>query len=515
MSNARLHPFTVINPGGRGLNKQMSGTLLDAQWATKALNMVFDDSNRLASRLGWTSATATPNGSTTYNQIFEYKPVAPNPNVMIMAGGGKLFQNQSAPVDVTGTVTVSTNNWQFANFNGSVYGIALNNDFVQWPGSGNFVKVVAASGTVPTGNCMFSAWSRLWVTSSDKQTIQYSALFDATRWANADGGGSINMLSVWPTNDEIIAIAPFNNFLIIFGRNNIVIYTDPTGTIHGINPNNITIYDQIAGVGCVARDSVRSVAGQDLVFLSNQGLTSLQRLLVQRSSPVRDISTNVRSYIKYAMSVEDLTAVRSAYVPRYGFYLIVFPTTGIILCFDTKIQLEDATWRCTEWSGFTPASLCCLEDGVTLYQGTLGGLYQYAGLTDNGASITCTYLSGWLDLGPDANNVLKALKLISAIVSLTGQVDITFLWAFDFAQTQNSITKSAFYQSGSQYVADMVNAPTQYGVSQYGTSFGLNEYNVPVFGAGQFYQLGMSVKITNGQVAFQQMQAFAKLGRLF
>jgi hypothetical protein len=516
MANARLFPFTVINPGGKGLNKQMSGTLLDPQWSTKSMNTVFDDSNRLASRLGWSSVTGTPIGGTpALSQIFEYKPLAPNPNIIIFAGNNKLYQGLSVPADITGLLTITASNWQFANFNGNLYGLQAAHSFIQWTGTGNATAVTITSGSAPTGNNLFAAWSRLFATNSDKQTIQYSALLDATKWASVDGGGSINMLSVWPSPDEIVAIHPFNNFLVIFGKNNIIIYTDPTGTIHGINPNNIVIYDQIQGIGCVARDSIRSVAGQDLVFLSNTGVTSLQRLLVQRSSPLRDISANIRSYVKSALDAEDVTKIRSTYNPRYGIYLLVFPTSGTILCFDTKVVLQDGTWRVTEWSGMTPTSLYTLEDGTTTYQGALGAAYNYAGSTDNGTSITMSYLSGWLDFGPDVNNYLKTLKTISAIISVTGTVSVNFQWAFDFSSAINSVTKSTAFQATSLYYADQANSPTQYGVALYGASTILNEYTVSAYGSGQFFQLGLSATVTNGQVSLQQIQAFAKVGRLF
>ena len=53
---AQLAPMTIVAPGTLGLNKEQEFTLLGPEWATKALNMVFDRSGRLAARKGWDKA---------------------------------------------------------------------------------------------------------------------------------------------------------------------------------------------------------------------------------------------------------------------------------------------------------------------------------------------------------------------------------------------------------------------------------------------------------------------------
>ena len=71
--SAPVYAPSIVAPGSLGLNKQNSGALLPPQWATEALNAVFDDNNRLAARKGWLSQTTSAiTGTPDIHQLFEY-----------------------------------------------------------------------------------------------------------------------------------------------------------------------------------------------------------------------------------------------------------------------------------------------------------------------------------------------------------------------------------------------------------------------------------------------------------
>lgn len=506
MGNAQLAPLTLVGPGFAGLNKQQSSSLLGPEWAIEAKNCIFDDANRLSSRRGWTAVTTSAVSSNHPKQIFEYKGTSSN--IVISSCNNKLWSGTTTLTDITGALSVSADNWKFVNFNGLCFGLQTGHALIFYSGSGNFTTVTPSSGTVPTGNELLGAFGRLWGVMADKTTIKWSGLLDGSSW-NAGGAGSINLLSVWGEADEIVSLAAFNASLVVFGKRNIVFLGDGTGSTLGINPAQMYVSDIIPGIGCIARDSVRNVNGDDLVFLSYNGVQSLRRVIQEKSNPLRNISANIRDYLVSRLSSESVDNIRSVFMPRDGIYLLIFPTTSNIFCFSTKGELQDGTWRATEWDGFIPKSIAVLEDGLTVYAGVAGKLYSHSGTTDNGSTYRYVYRSGWLSMSEEVMNRIKILKRLSAVAYLSGSTTVTFRWSFDFSNTFSYLSVSSTSPTtGAEWGLG------EWGLGEFGGSFGLREFEIPASGSGQFIQIGVEADISGDQFALQQSQIFAKVGRL-
>jgi len=510
--NAPLSPIARVATGIWGLNLQQSNNLLPSQWATQADNMVFNSEGILASRYGWGSPlnTTPMSGSPIVKTIFEYVPISGS-NSVISTGGNSIYAGTTSLTNITGTLTPTADNWKFVNFNGLCYGLQSGHPLIQYTGTGNFTAVSAASGSVPNGNELLSAFGRLWGSDSTGQVLKYCNLLDATNW-NITGAGSINLTSVWGTgNDSIVALAAFNNFLIIFGSKNIIIYTSSTASPIGLDPTGIYVYDIIPGVGCIARDSVQNVNGTDLVFLSQFGVTSLQRLLIERSNPIRQISNNVRDALLLIAQTEPIGNIKSSFDPYAGLYIISFPSSQYIFVFDTKVNLQDGTWRITKWNNFYPTALYTLHDGKTLLAGKAGQLYQYGDqlnvTQDNSSSYTSSYSSCWFDLGDELNTRLKVLKRIEAIVAIQGSGSANLRWQWDFSGSWNNT--SINWNTG---------LPAQFGIGEFGIDgFGGGtqgtNLEIPASGTGQYLQVGVDFQVNGTPVVLQQMEIYCKIGR--
>ena len=119
--------------------------------------------------------------------------------------------------------------------------------------------------------------------------------------------------------------------------------------------------DVIAGVGCVARDSVQATGG-DLIFLSDTGVRSLGRLIQEKSLPMRDLTKNVRDDLlkdlqQERLNVGSLKEVRSIYSEINAFYLLSFPSTETVYCLDMRQPLEDGSARITQWYNYQATSV--------------------------------------------------------------------------------------------------------------------------------------------------------------
>jgi hypothetical protein len=510
--NAPLAPISRVATGVYGLNLQLQGTLLGPQWATQANNMIFNNQGVLTSRFGWGSPlNATPmSGSPAVRSIFQYVPTSGS-NQIVSAGGNHIYSGTTTLTDITGAISPTADNWKFVNFNGLTYGLQTGHPLITWNGSGNFTTVTAANGTVPNGNELLSAFGRLWGSDSTGQLLKYSQLLDATQWSTT-GAGSFNLTSVWGAgNDSIVALAAFNNLLVVFGKNNIIIWGAQNNSVLGMDPTTMFVVDMIPGIGCMARDSVKSISGEDLVFLSFTGLYSLKRVIIERSNATRNISMNVRDNLMAVAAIETPANIKATYDAVSGFYLLSFPGTTTLFVFDTKLVLPDGTWRVTQWTGFYPTALTTLQDQETTYAGKTGQIFQYGDtnnvLNDNGAGYQAAYSSGWFDLG-ELNTRLKMLKRMSAIFSSTGSGTVNFRWQWDFTNSWTNFQ-----------IPFTAAAPAQFGIAQFGidqfggAAQGLN-LEFPASGKGQYIKLGADFQVNSNQYVFQSIEMYAKVGRV-
>lgn len=512
-SGAPVLPIPLVAPGFRGLNKQAEGAVLPVQWATETLNCVFDSAGRLSSRKGYVSQTTSAiSGSPTITQLHELRKEDGTTQIISATSNSKLYKDLTTPSDITGTATVTVgNDWQFVNFNNNVYGVQQGEQPIVYAGTGSFADLVAASGTAPTGNCALAFSSRLWASGSDRQTLQYSSILDATKWDSADGGGSIDLTSVWPVGtDEITALAAFNGNLVIFGKNCILMYTDGQGSELGIDPSQMYIYDSVSSVGCIARDTVKEIEGQDLLFLSSSGVQSLSKLIQEKSNPIDNVSKNVRDYLVNFIPSSNIIRVKAEYYAKNSMYLLSFPAAGEAFCFDTRGKMEDGAYRVTEWRTLAPAAMAASRAG-DLYialNSVVGKIGLYTGYQDNGSAISFDYISGWLDLGEDYASYLKILKTITATVFTGTAIAVSLKWDVDFEGNFNSGTELTMGGSVAEW------GTMEWGLFDWGGSLSLSRLRVPANNTGQYIRLGIQTSVNNSPFSVQQINLHTKLGRL-
>lgn len=508
---AELLPIPLTLPGFKGLNKQNANALLGPEWATELQNVVFDESNRMRNRKGWDSLTTTPVGAEIV-QVAEYVPAGGATGELIVSTDSDILRGDangaSSFTSVKGGLTITNGNWQFMNYNDRLIGVQDGQAPIVYNG-GVFTSFTDINA--PTGGVGLSAFGRLWIVDSDGTTLKYSGLFNHDDWSSSDSG-SFNFLSVWPTSDRITALAAFNDALVIFGRRHISFYVDGQGSAFGVDPLQIYLAEQVAGVGCIARDSVQYV-GNDLWFLSDEGINSVRRVVVQKSNPIENVSSNNGDFLRDRVALEDTTKIRSVYSPDDRFYLLSLPTAGICFCLDTRGRLDDGTARTSTWSGLVPSAITRRDDDslAVALPTAPGELGTYRGYLDNGNPYSLVYESGWLDFG--APGYLKILKRINGIFFLDAATSVDVKWWFDFESTPYMRT----------FQLDVAGAdPSEWGLFEWGTGeWGSDEGGLRLAkltsnsqGTGQYMKVGITSQINNRQVAVQTLDLFAKIGRM-
>ena len=513
-----IQTSSISAPGFYGLNTQDSPLDLASGFALVATNCVIDQYGRIGARKGWTRVNSS-SGNLGANDVGVIHELVQTDGTLtvLFAGNNKIFKLSGTSVtELTyggggSAPTISASNWQCASLNGITYFFQTGHDPLIYDPAVSTTTYRRVSektgyvGTVPSGNIAISAYGRLWVasTSTDKITISFSDLIAGHVWSGGTTG-TLDTSRVWPNGaDEVQALAAHNGFLFIFGKRQILVYQGAT------TPATMSISDTVGGIGCLARDSVQTTSS-DVIFLSNSGVRSLMRTIQEKSAPERDLSKNVRNDLMGDVASQTLANIKSVYSEREGFYLLTMPVTQSVYCFDTKITLQDGSYRVTTWDSITPTALYSLRSGV-LYIGKNGYIGQYTGYNDYTSAYRMQYYTNHADLGNV--NQTSILKKISVVVIGGTNQNLFIKWGFDFKTNYLSATTTIPVQGVSEYgIAEYgANATV---VAEYSDGIALNTLKVSATGTGKVVQTGYESNINGTQLSIQKIEIQAKNGKL-
>jgi hypothetical protein len=509
-----LQSYSLSAPGFNGLNTEDSPIDLGAGFALVATNCILDQYGRIGARKGWDRVNASSGtlGANDVGVIHELVQTDGSLTVLF-AGNNKLFKLGTSNVvtELTygggGTApTITASNWQCASLNGIAYFFQTGHDpliFDPAVSITTFRRVsekTGYTGTVPLANIAISAFGRLWVasTSTDKVTVTFSDLIAGHIWSGGTSG-NLDISRVWPNGaDEVMGLAAHNDFLFIFGKRQILVYSGAS------TPSSLVLSDTVGSIGCIARDTIQSI-GSDVVFLSDSGVRSLMRTIQEKSAPLRDLSKNVRFDLNSSLAGETLANLKSVYSEKEAFYLLVLPATFQVYCFDTKQSLQDGSSRVTKWDSIAPTSLRSLRNG-DLYIGKNGYIGKYGGYLDDTSTYQFAYYTNNADLGNP--NQISVLKTISAIVIGGSNQFLTIKWGFDY---------SGAYQLQNIYIPTQISYEYgigEYGIAEYTNGIAIKTLRANGSGAGKIVQTGYETTINDVALSIQKIEIQAKDGKL-
>jgi len=511
---AQLQSYSLSAPGFYGLNTEDSPLDLGSGFALVATNVILDQYGRIGARKGWTRVNSS-SGALGANDVGVIHELVQNDGTLtvLFAGNNKIFKLGAANTVTELTYggggsapTITASNWQCASLNGIAYFFQTGHDPLIYDPAVSITTFRRVSektgyvGTVPSANIAISAFGRLWVanTASEKVTVSFSDLIAGHVWGGGTSG-SLDVSRVWPNGaDEVMGLAAHNDFLFIFGKRQILVYSGAS------TPASLVLSDTVGSIGCIARDTIQSI-GSDVVFLSDSGVRSLMRTIQEKSAPLRDISKNVRFDLNSSLVGESLVNIKSVYSEKEAFYLLVLPAASVVYCFDTKQTLQDGAFRVTKWDSIAPKSLKSLRNG-DLYIGKNGFIGQYSGYIDDTTTYQFVYYTNNADLGNP--NQISILKNISAIVIGGSNQFLTIKWGFDYSgsyQAQNVfIPTQASYEYG----------VAEYNVAEYNAGIAIKTLKANASGAGKIVQTGYEATINSVSFSLQKIEIQAKDGKM-
>ena len=513
MSQA-LQTQSISAPGFFGLNTQDSPLDLAAGFALVATNCIIDQYGRIGSRKGYARVNSS-SGNLGANDVGVIHELVQADGILtvLFAGNNKLFKldSSNAVVELTygggGTApTITASNWSCASLNGITYFFQVGHDpliFDPTVSTSTYRRVTEKTGyvgTVPSANIVISAFGRLWAadTTTDNVTVFFSDLLAGHVWSTGTAG-SLNIDRVWPNgSDEITGLAAHNNFLIIFGKRQILVYANAT------SPATITLSDTVGGIGCIARDSIQST-GKDVLFLSNSGVRSFARTIIEKSAPIGDLSKNIRSDFMAIVGSETAANIKTVYSETEAFYLLTVPTVKEVYCFDTRGQLQDGSFRVTVWNSIEPTALLSRRNGDVLI-GKNGYIGKYSTYQDHTSSYRMQYFTNHADLGnANVTSLLKRLKIV--VIGGSNQF-VTIKWGFDFSTNYLSANALIPSQGTSEYGIG------EYNIAQYSDGVAIQTLVVQASGSGKIVQTGYESNINGTALSMQRIEIQSKDGKM-
>lgn len=516
----QINPFVISAPGFNGLNLQDSPIGLDPSFALIATNCIIDKSGRIAARQGWIRSH-TSNSDLSTSNVTCIGEVVQNDGTLttVAAGGAFLFKHSGATLTTLtyggggAAPTITAANWQFCQLNGiGIFWQRGHDPLIFDPAvstttfrrlsekTGSINSANSANGAIHNCNAAISAYGRVWIadTTADKNTVVWSDLL-TPHILFGGTSGSLNLIGVWPKGgDEIVALAAHNNFLIIFGKRQTLIYSGAS------TPSTMVLADSLNAVGCIARDSVQNT-GDDILFLSDSGVRALMRTIQEKSAPMREFSANVRDNLQGRIGSETLANIKSVYSAQFAFYLLTMPVAKELYCFDLRGMLPSGAAKVTVWENIEPTAF--LQSSIRkLYLGKAGYIGQYSGYYDHTTEYRMSYYTTWIDFGnPIQESILK--KILLTVVGVNQSIVVK--WAHDFDDNYATATVVMLNNTGSsEYAID------EFGLGEWSTRKSADILSVNGTGRGAVIQFGFETQIKNKPLSLQKITIYTKDSKL-
>lgn len=489
--SSTLQSQAIAAPGFKGLNSQDSSADLPEGFALEASNCIIDKYGRIGSRKGLLAFG--PQTLSTIKYVGEVR------GVPIAATDTAFYVNGIASATAATAGHITQGAVTALSIGGPNFLVMMSSSAVPLTFDGATVAPLTI-GTYPPGltavyfrpSIVMAGFGRLWCAGPGGGNVVYFCdTLNPSNWSTGSSGKLD--LTTMVGEDVITGIVAHNNLLIIFLRNNILVYTGPN------NPVNLALSDTINGLGCIARHSIQRT-GEDIIFLSRTGLRSLNRVIQEKSAPLSDLSKNVRDDMMKAVFNSSEASIKSCYSPENAFYLLSLPEAFITYCFDTRLTGQ---WRVTTWTT-TPTAMISTLAGEVIFGGATG-MFKYSGVNDNGTSFRMVYSTSWITAG--SSTTVKILKKMSSVVVGGAGASIIIKTAWDYKSYTQAhkvvISKYPIYLFGKALM----------GSALYAKGPIIDNSTINVGGAGRALQLTLETEIYSEPVSIQSLGLYMKVGK--
>jgi hypothetical protein len=378
-----------------GINTRLPAADIADNEVVDALNMELDRQNALQSRGGLVKLIDGSGGGLPgrVTSLYHYRK-SDGTDTVLFTSGTKLYRMAPAgtiKTDLTSTLTLPNDAyWQWVTFNDQAIGVnrATSGDNPVLVASPTAVGATALGGTAPK-SLFVEVWNfRVWYVSAASPNQLYFTALGTTNdcvTPGAAGGGSINVGG--NEGGAITGIKSHKGSLFVFKRDKLYVLQPGSPNTDSQQFEVQLISDH---VGCVSAYSIQTLLN-DLVFMSDYGVQSLQSLVSKGDFESQPLSLNVNDITNVNRNVDTYASVVDSEKLRY---ILATPPGGGSTNLDAWVldysRVVDASgpvaW--TRWDGAVVGSAYAmvLESGTPrVYVGNAGGIYRYGDVTGTAA----------------------------------------------------------------------------------------------------------------------------------
>lgn len=509
----QLANISSSSVGRLGLMTAGPGTDSPLDIARVATNAVVERSGRISARQALNDVTLS-SGAFAANVRAMTETVRKDGSVELVIASDSNFHvyNKTANslVTLVGVNAVTSGNWQIWSDNNRMIASqdGVNLEGFARDGSGNWATSAITNKAAWTDSkygVSHIAFGRAWVANrSDEKSIVYGSVILNPLDFNSAGSGQIDLSTVWANGmDEIVAISSHANYLILFGKTQIVLYSMPTD----LSITGMALVEVIKNAGCISKYTVQST-GTDIVWLSQQGVMSLGRLTQVIHLPIGNISKNVHfDLISKIVGYTTPSQIRGVYQRDMQNYILFFGDTTAY-CFSLRQRTdEDGAAVSTTWDSLPATYTAVFTRDGTFYTGGALGMLVYSGYTATTYPYNLEWISGYSDFGDPS--LLKFLKRLHFRALGAAAQLVTFKWAWDFKTSYFS--RSGTITSSSSALSEWNVA--EWGLGEWSVGAQVGSVHVPASGSGTILQIGITAPINGSELTFYSLDVMLTPGK--
>lgn len=443
-------------------------------------------------------------GGSSMSGLYEYVTLT-GTSYLMAAAGNKLYTFEPSlgiATELTNTLT-ATSRMNFATFKGLLIACNGIDSPQKWDGINPVANLSGwpptIPGVTPGKPSIAEIFANRLVFSGDSNNpsmVYLSELENAENFTPGIGASSAGALQVSPGDGEKITalktlFLPINNeeVLVIFKERSTYILSGSDATSFALQK----ISDEF---GAVSSNSVILV-GNELIFLSQEGITSLSTATAQGNITTgflsNQISPQIASLNRFQLSGSFAVHLRNRQEVWW------FVADGSATQNQTVLVYNYGINRC--WSKRTGITAACgVSMNGNLYTGNYGGIIQQQlkGNSYNGQPIRWTYRTGFQDLS--SPRLRKRIKDIELFLKQISNVNVTVNMYWDFrrgsSQRQSRVLHVVPDASSSIYNTAV------YGQDAYNVA-GSSIFRFMPAGSGRYFQLELTGQDTDKPVEIE------------
>ena len=160
-------------------------------------------------------------------------------------------------------------------------------------GTQTLIGAGLVSGTVPTYCYTYNQKEYVLAGSA----VYFSAVAEPTVFndLNVVGAGSVTMSDSFSTPENLVSMSVYEGMLAFFSR-----FTSQIWQVDA-NPANWSVFQVIPNIGTFAAQSVQSLGGLDVIFLSDTGFRSLRALATTLAAFITDIGSPIDTLVQASL----------------------------------------------------------------------------------------------------------------------------------------------------------------------------------------------------------------------